>query len=232
MDRVKYFEGRLIMTEKMTDNFMSIELLMRQFYASKNLQVPKHYYRVVSLVMLDCYYGIDNLRAIKRVYNRIRHCRHTILLNTAQALDLLEDSYTYTPDMITMPLEYTIDDDDTYTIGTLDSIQAKKYELEISANAIADKIREQTLTARLFSTMPETRYNNLKIAVIKLLDFYDTELKGLKLSKEEKKNKKSLQEKIRTYLIRWYKMKPTVNYSFCVAYWEAMQKYENNMYND
>ena len=29
---------------KTENNFMSVELLMREFYASKNLQLPKHYY--------------------------------------------------------------------------------------------------------------------------------------------------------------------------------------------
>lgn len=217
----------------MSDNFMSVELLMREFYASKNLAIPKHYYRVVSLVMLDCYYGIDNLRAIKRVYNRIRHCRHTMFINTTQALDLLEDSFTYTPDFNTLPIEYTIDNDnEDYTIGTLDAIEAKKYAIEISANNIADKIRENQLTARLFSTMPETRYNNLKIAVLKLLDYYDKELNSTKLDKDEKRHKKSLQEKIRTYLIRWYRIRPCVNYEFCVAYYESTQKYESGLYND
>lgn len=217
----------------MERNYVEIESLMREFYALKKLELPKHYYRIVSLVMLDTYYGIDNLRAIKRVYNRIRHCRHTMLVSTIQAIELLETSYTYTPDISVLPIEYTIDNDnEDYTIGTLDAMQAKKYELETSANRLADKIREYELTARLFSSMPETRYNALKIAVIKLLDYYDTELKGIKLNKEDKKAKKSLQEKVRTYLIRWYKMRPTVNYAFCIAYFESTKKYEMGLYND
>lgn len=218
--------------KKMTSEFLETKSLMLEFYDSKGIKIPCYFNRIVALVMLDTYYSIDNLRAIKRVYNRIRHCRHTMLISTTQALDLLEYSYTYTPDFNTLPLEYTIDDDDTYTIGTLDELTAKKYELEISANSIADKIKEEQLTARLFDTMPETRYNNLKIAVLKLLDFYDKELTGNKLDKEEKSKKKSLQEKIRTYLIRWYGIRPTVNYSFCVAYYESTQKYEMGLYND
>lgn len=217
----------------MTNDYLELESLTKEFYAKHKIELPKHYYRIIALAMLDVFYGVDNLRAIKRVYNRLRHCRQTLLLNTTQALDLLEDSYTYTPDFSILPLEYTIDNDnEDYIIGTLDSLTARKYEMEISGNKIADKIRETELTARLFSSMPETRYNNLKIAVLKLLDYYDTELKGVKLDKEEKKNKKSLQEKVRTYLIRWYGIKPTVNYGFCVAYWEATQKYEMGLYND
>lgn len=247
------------MTEKMNDDFMSVEVLMRQFYASKKLEVPKHYYRIVALVMLDAKYGIDNLHAIKRVYNRIRHCRHTMFVTSEQALTILEDSYTYTPDFNCVPLEYTIDDDDNYTIGTLDALTAKRYEMEISANSIADKISNETLTANLFQSMPETRYNALKITVATLLSYYDRELKNTislldvtsdnfnkldveikearieqrkKEIKDFKKAKKSRQEKIRTYLFRWYGIKATVNYSFCIAYWEAMQKFETGYYTE
>ena len=242
------------------ENFMSVELLMREFYASKNLQLPKHYYRIVALVMLDAKYGIDNLHAIKRVYNRIRHCRHTMLVSTVQALDILEDSYTYTPDFACVPLEYTSDDgEDDYTVGTLDGIIAKRYELEQSANNIADKINNEIATNNLFQSMPETRYNSLKITVATLLSYYDRELKGTistldvtsdafnkldvnvkgarieqrkKEIKDFKKAKKSRQEKIRTYLYRWYGIKASVNYSFCIALHDTMQKFENGYYTE
>ena len=221
------------MTEKMTDNFMSVEVLMRKFYADKNLQVPKHYYRIVALVMLDAKYSIDNLHAIKRVYNRIRHCRHTMLVSTVQALDILEDSYTYTPDFNCVPLEYTSDEgEDNYTIGTLDALTAKRYELEQSANTLVDKINDETLTNNLFLSMPETRYNAIKITVATLLSYYDRELHGEKLDKDTKKAKKSKQEKIRTYLFRWYGIKASVNYSFCIALHDTMQKFENGYYTE
>lgn len=248
------------MTEKMTDNFMSVELLMRKFYADNSIKLPKHYYRIVALAMLDKYYGNDNLRAIKRVYNRIRHCRQTMFITSMQAIEILEDTYTYTPDFNCVALEYTSDDgEDDYTIGTLDSITAKKYEIEISANSIADKINDETLTNNLFLSMPETRYNSLKITIATLLSFYDRELKNTislldvtsdnfnkldveikvarieqrkKEIKDFKKAKKSRQEKIRTYLFRWYGIKATVNYSFCIAYYESMLKFENGYYTE
>ena len=247
------------MNEVRTDNFMSVELLMREFYASKNLQLPKHYYRIVALVMLDVKFGIDNLHAIKRVYNRIRHCRHTMLVSTVQALDILEDTYTYTPDFNCVPLEYTIDDDTDYSIGTLDASQAKKYAIEQSASMVADKINNETATKNLFLSMPETRYLSLKITVATLLSFYDRELNNTvstldvtsdnfnklavevkesrleqrkKEIKDFKKAKKSRQEKIRTYLFRWYGIKARVNYDFCIAYWESTQKFENGYYTE
>ena len=248
------------MNEVKTENFMSVEVLMRKFYASKNLQLPKHYYRIVALVMLDKYYKLDNLRAIKRVYNRIRHCRHSMIVNSEQAIAILEDSYTYTPDFNCITIEYTIDNDnDEYTIGTLDVISAKKYEMEQSANSIADKINDETLTNNLFLSMPETRYNSLKITVATLLSYYDRELKNTvstldvtseafnkltvevkeariekrkKEIKDFKKAKKSRQEKIRTYLYRWYGLKPKVNYDFCIALHDTMQKFENDYYTE
>ena len=248
------------MNEVKTDNFMSVELLMREFYASKNLQVPKHYYRIIALVMLDVKYGVDNLHAIKRVYNRIRHCRHTMLVNSEQAITILEDSYTYTPDFNCIPLEYTIDNDnDEYTIGTLDGIIAKKYAIELSGNNIADKINNEIATKNLFLSMPETRYLSLKITCATLLSYYDRELKNtvstldvtsdnfnnlatevkearIEKRKQEikafKKAKKSRQEKIRTYLFRWYGIKASVNYNFCIALHDTMQKFETGYYTE
>lgn len=257
--RVKYFGGRFFMTEKMTDNFMSVEVLMRKFYADNSIKLPKYYYRIVALVMLDKYYKIDNLRAIKRVYNRIRHCRHSMLVTSMQAIEILEDSYTYTPDFNCVPLDYTIDDDETYKIGTLDGITARKYELEQSANSIADKINDEIATNSLFQSMPESRYLSLKITVATLLEYYDRELKGTistldvtsnafnaldvkvkearieqrkKEIKDFKKAKKSRQEKIRTYLYRWYGIKASVNYSFCIALYESMQRFESGYYTE
>ena len=243
----------------MTTDFLETKSLMLEFYSSKGIKIPKHFNRVLALVMLDAKYSIDNLHAIKRVYNRIRHCRHTMLVSTVQALDILEDSYTYTPDFKCIPLEYTIDDDETYNIGTLDALTAKKYELELSANMVADKINDETLTNNLFLSMPETRYNSLKITVATLLSYYDRELnntvstidvtsdnfnkldpilKEIRLIekkqeiKDFKKAKKSRQEKIRTYLFRWYGIKASVNYSFCIAYYESMLKFETGYYTE
>ena len=214
------------------ENFMSVELLMREFYASKNLQLPKHYYRIVALVMLDKYYSVDNLHAIKRVYNRIRHCRHTMLVTTVQALDILEVAYTYTPDMQTVQLEYTMDADTDYSIGTLDAMQAKKYELELSGNMVVDKINNEIATKNLFLSMPETRYLALKTTCATLLSYYDCELHGEKLDKDTKKAKKSRQEKIRTYLYRWYGIRASVNYEFCIALYEAMRRFETGYYTE
>ena len=255
-DRVKYFEG----VDIMTTEFLETKSMMLEFYDAKGIKIPKHFNRVLALVMLDVKYGIDNLHAIKRVYNRIRHCRHTMLVSTVQALDILEDSYTYTPDFNCVQLEYTIDNDnDDYTIGTLDGITAKRYALEQSANALVDKINNETLTNNLFQSMPETRYNAIKITVATLLSYYDRELKGTistldvtseafnkltvevkeaileqrkKEIKDFKKAKKSRQEKIRTYLFRWYGIKASVNYSFCIALWESMQKFESGYYTE
>lgn len=219
-------------TEKtLSLDYLDLEAKFMDFWHKIGKPAPKNSNRVLALAMLDNYYSIDNTRALRRVYNRIRHCRQTLYCTTNEAIELLEDSYTYTPDFSTMPLDYTIDDGETYTMGTLDNIQAKKYELEQSATVIADKIREQELTKRLFSSMPESRYNSLKISALKLLEFYDKELTGNKLETDEKKQKKSLQEKVRTYLIRWYKIRPTVNYSFLVAFYESMQKYETGLYD-
>ena len=226
--RVKIFLRRFIMDS----NFLEVEGLMREFYDSKSIKIPKHFNRILALVMLDAKYGIDNLHAIKRVYNRIRHCRQSMFITSMQAIEILEDTYTYTPDFNCIPLEYTIDDDTDYSIGTLDAIQAKKYAIELSANIIADKIREETLTKNLFLSMPETRYLSLKITVATLLSFYDRELNGEKLDKDTKKAKKSRQEKIRTYLFRWYGLKPKVNYDYCIAYYESMQKFENGYYTE
>ena len=221
------------MVYSMNSNFLEVESLMREFYDVKGIKIPKHFNRVLALVMLDAKYGIDNLHAIKRVYNRIRHCRHTMLVSTVQAIDILEDSYTYTPDFKYVPLEYTSDDgEDNYTIGTLDAMQAKKYALELSANSIVDKINDETLTNNLFLSMPETRYNALKITVATLLSYYDRELHGEKLDKDTKKAKKSRQEKIRTYLYRWYGIKARVDYRFCIAYYESMQKFESGYYTE
>ena len=247
------------MSEVITTDFLETKSLMLEFYSSKGIKIPKHFNRVLALVMLDAKYGIDNLHAIKRVYNRIRHCRHTMLVSTVQALDILEDSYTYTPDFNCIPLEYTIDDDETYTIGTLDALTAKSYELELSGNMIADKINDETLTNNLFLSMPESRYLSLRITVATLLSYYDRELKGTistldvtsdnfnkldvkikearleqrkKEIKDFKKAKKSRQEKIRTYLFRWYGIKARVDYRFCIAYYESMQKFETGYYTE
>lgn len=212
-------------------DYLDLEAKFMDFWHRIGKPAPKNSNRILALAMLDSYYGIDNQIALKRVYNRLRHCRQTMYITTNQAIELLEDSFTYTPDFTTLPIEYTIDDGTEYTMGTLDAMSAKKYELETSASAIADKIREQELIKRLFDTMPETRYNSLKISALKLLSFYDKELEGEKLNIDEKKQKKSMQEKIRTYLIRWYKIRPTVNYSFLVAFYESMQKYEQGLYD-
>ena len=244
----------------MDSNFLEVESLMLEFYDSKAIKIPKHFNRVIALVMLDAKYGIDNLHAIKRVYNRIRHCRHTMLVSTVQALDILEDSYTYTPDFYSVPLEYTSDDgEDNYTIGTLDAIQAKKYAMTQSGNVLVDKINDETLTKNLFLSMPETRYLSLKITVATLLSFYDRELNNtvstlditsdnfnklevevkesrLEQRKKEikafKKAKKSRQEKIRTYLFRWYGIKARVNYDFCIALYESMRRFETGYYTE
>ena len=212
--------------------YLDLDAKFNEFWDRIGKPIPKNKNRVLALAMLDSFYGVDNTRALRRVYNRIKHCRHTFFISTNEAIELLEESYTYTPEFNTVPLEYTVDDGEAYTMGTLDAISVKKYELEKSACVIADKIREQELIKRLFDTMPETRYNSLKITVINLLSFYDRELNGEKLTTDEKKQKKSMQEKVRTYLIRWYQIRPTVNYSFLVAYWEAMQKYETGLYDD
>ena len=220
-------------TEKTLNlDYLDLEAKFMDFWHRIGKPIPKNSNRVLALAMLDDYYGIDNTRALKRVYNRIRHCRQSLYCNTNEALDLLEESYTYTPDFNTLPLDYTIDDGETYELGTIDAISVKKYELEQSASVIADKIRETELVKRLFDTMLATRYNSLKITVLKLLKYYDKELNGEKLTTDEKKQKKSSQEKIRTYLIRWYKIRPTVNYSFLVAFYESMQKYEQGLYDD
>ncbi len=213
-------------------DYLDLEAKFKDFWFRIGKPIPKNSNRVLALAMLDDYYTIDNTRALKRVYNRIRHCRQTLYLNTNQAIELLEESYTYTPDFNTLPLEYTIDDGEDYKLGTLDNLSMKKYELETSAAAIAEKIRETELTKRLFDTMPESRYNSIKITAIKLLSYYDKELTGEKLTTDEKKKKKSMQEKIRTYLIRWYKIRPTVNYSFIVAFHESMLKYEQGLYDE
>lgn len=216
-----------------TTDFLETKSMMLEFYDAKGIKIPKHFNRVLALVMLDAKYGIDNLHAIKRVYNRIRHCRHTMLVSTVQALDILEDTYTYTPDFNCVPLEYTSDEgEDNYTVGTLDALQAKKYALELSANSIADKINDETLTNNLFMSMPETRYNALKTTVATLLSYYDRELKCEKLDKDTKKAKKSKQEKIRTYLFRWYGIKARVNYSFCIALYESMRRFETGYYTE
>ena len=219
-------------TEKTLNlDYLDLEAKFMDFWHRIGKPIPKNSNRVLALAMLDDYYGIDNTRALKRVYNRIRHCRQSLYCNTNEALDLLEESYTYTPDFNTLPLDYTIDDGETYELGTIDAISAKKYELEQSASVIADKIRETELVKRLFDTMLATRYNSLKITVLKLLKYYDKELNGEKLTTDEKKQKKSSQEKIRTYLIRWYKIHPKVDYSFIVAFYESMQKYEQGLYD-
>lgn len=213
-------------------NYTDLEGKFKEFWDRLGKPIPKNSTRVLALAMLDSYFGVDNLRALKRVYNRIRHCRHTLFITTNQALDLLEDSYTYTPSFNELPLEFTIDDGKGKgKVTELDALALKKYEIEKSASIIAEKIKYEQLTKRLFATMPVTRYNALKIAVLKLLSFYDKELNGDKLSIDERKQKKSLQEKVRTYLIRWYKIRPTVNYDFCVSYWEAAQKYETGLYD-
>lgn len=217
---------------EITMDYLDLESKLKDFWHRLGKPAPKNANRVLALAMLDDYYTIDNTRALKRVYNRIRHCRQSLYCTTNEALDLLEESYTYTPIFDELPLEYTIDDEETYTMGTLDNISMRKYELETSAAAIAEKIRETKLIKRLFDTMPSTRYNSLKISALKLLSFYDKELNGEKLTTDEKKQKKSIQEKIRTYLIRWYKIRPTVNYSFLVAFYESMQKYEQGLYNE
>lgn len=217
----------------LTFDYLDLESKFKEFWGRLGKPAPKNGNRVLALAMLDDYYGIDNLRALRRVYNRLRHCRQTMFLNTNQALDLLEESFTYTPDFSILPLAFTIDNDnDNYELGTLDAMQAKKYELAKSASEIADKIRETELTKRLFDSMPESRYNSLKISALKLLSYYDKELKGEKLDKTEKSKKKSLQEKIRTYLIRWYGIRPTVNYSFLVSFYESMQNYEQGLYDE
>lgn len=213
----------------LTFDYLDLEAKFNDFWHRLGKAAPKNSNRVLALAMLDDFYGVDNTRALRRVYNRIRHCRQTMYVTTNQALDLLEDSFTYTPDFSTMPLDYTIDDGE---MGTLDAISTKQYELEKSASIIADKIREQELIKRLFSSMPESRYNSIKITVLSLLTFYDKELNGEKLNTDEKKAKKSMQEKIRTYLVRWYKIRPTVNYSFLVAFYESMQKYEQGLYDE
>ncbi len=219
-------------TEKtLSLDYLDLEAKFMDFWFRLGKPAPKNANRVLALAMLDDFYGVDNTRALKRVYNRIRHCRQTMYITTNQALDLLEESFTYTPDFSTLPLDYTIDEGETYQMGTLDNLSMKKYELEQSASIIADKIRETELVKRLFDTMPETRYNSLKISALKLLAFYDKELNNEKLTTDEKKQKKSLQEKIRTYLIRWYKIRPTVNYSFLVAFYESMKKYEQGLYD-
>ena len=215
-----------------TTDFLETKSLMLEFYDSKGIKIPKYFDRLLALVMLDAKYSIDNLHAIKRVYNRIRHCRQSMFITSMQAIEILEETYTYTPDMNCIPLEYTIDDDANYTIGTLDTVQAKKYELELSGNMVVDKINNEIATKNLFLSMPETRYNSLKITVATLLSFYDRELQGEKLDKDTKKAKKSKQEKIRTYLFRWYGLKPKVNYDFCIAYYESMQKFENGYYTE
>lgn len=244
----------------MTTEFLETKSMMLEFYDSKGIKIPKYFNRILALVMLDTKYGVDNLHAIKRVYNRIRHCRHTMLVSTVQALDILEDTYTYTPDFACVPLEYTSDEgEDNYTIGTLDGITAKRYEMEISANSIADKINDETLTNNLFLSMPETRYNALKITVATLLSFYDRELNNTvstldvtsdnfnklavevkearieqrkKEIKDFKKAKKSKQEKIRTYLFRWYGIRARVDYRFCITYYESMQRFESGYYTE
>ena len=216
-----------------TTDFLETKSMMLEFYEAKCIKIPKHFNRILALVMLDAKYGIDNLHAIKRVYNRIRHCRHTMLVSTVQALDILEDSYTYTPDFACVPLEYTSDEgEDNYTVGTLDALQAKKYALELSGNMVADKINDEIATNKLFMSMPETRYNALKITVATLLSFYDRELHGEKLDKDTKKAKKSRQEKIRTYLFRWYGIKASVNYKFCVALHDTMRRFEEGYYTE
>lgn len=240
-------------------NFLEAKSLMLEFYDNKGIKIPLYFNRILALVMLDAKYGIDNLHAIKRVYNRIRHCRHTMFITSLEAIEILEDTYTYTPDFNCVALEYTIDDDESYKIGTLDALTARKYEIEQSANNTADKINNETLTNNLFLSMPETRYNSLKMTVATLLSYYDRELHGTistidvtsdnfnkldldvkiailenrkKEIKDFKKAKKSKQEKIRTYLFRWYGIKATVNYRFCIAYYESMLRFENGYYTE